>query len=713
MRAKLWPVLLLSAIFCLITLTTPSGSAAVGQLRLLFAATTQIVAGPLQLDMSVTPPVTRPGSTLTVSLTMSNRSSETAVPEIILTLPDGISLDRRVLPSATTLNMQTNSLSWQPVLSSEEVRELHLDLQADVADFSRPERMITVTLRYGSWSETASATVWVGMAPQASITMTPSRASVGQPVQLVANLSGPGPFAQTWLLGDGRVVDADDPVIVYALPGTYHVTLQAANPLAAVSASKLITVIAEPSAYFRPQITQAGVNQPITFNNRSGGQPPLRYQWDFGDGNSSSESQPSHEYQVAGTYVVRLTVANDFGQAEALWPVTVGLPPLADMLLDESGQAGEPVYGEAFGDDTVTSFTWDMGDGHILDGARISHVYQRGGNYWVTLTAGNTYAQSRVSRWVHIEAGTTYIFLPLIAGNETEGELSLDLLPYDPGDPFENVEEEFEVVSLQPLNLPRSATPAEQLYYYINTARQMFEVAPLNHVYELTVAAQRHTEDMAANHFTGHTGTDGTTPPMRLLIYGYPYGYGGEVTAWGVERALKAVEFWLNSPPHRRILLNQAITDVGVGYTVDYNSPNVWYWTAEFGSPSLPLVEVTLPAAPPVELPPIRLLEPAPDITFTTGLSYVIFAWEWPDALSSDEHFVVYWLDEDGEQRLSTVTRPLLGTQYQLRLLTSMLATKPTTTSGRYNWLVRLEKTENGEALIESERRPIQITVPR
>jgi uncharacterized protein YkwD/PKD repeat protein len=715
MRAKLWPVLLLCAIFCLIALTAvpPGRVAAVTQLRLLFDTSSEVSLGSLQLELSVTPAVTRPGTSLTLSLTVANRALEAAVPEVVILLPAGISLDRRSLPSATTLNLQTNSLGWQPLVGPQEVRELVLNVQVDVADFSQPERLITATLRHGHLSETASTQVWVGLAPQATISISPTRASIGQPVQLVANLGGPGPFSQQWHLGDGRIVDADNPVIVYGAPGTYHVTLQVANPLGAVMASKLVTIGAEPAAHFRPEPAQIGINQPVTFINQSGGQSPLQYQWDFGDGFASSERQPNHSYQETGTYLVRLTVSNNFGTAEALWPVTVGQPPLAEILLDEVGRAGEPVHGEGFGDGSVTSFHWDMGDGHSLDGARISHVYQRSGYYWVTLTARNNYAQTQSSRWIFIESGTTYLFLPLVIAGESDDDRQ-EFIPAHLQDAFVEPETPIEAVSLQPLNLPRSATPAEQLYYYINSARQMFDLAPLNPVYELTVAAQRHAEDMAGNHFTGHTGSDGTTPPMRLQLYGYPYGYGGEVTAWGLEKALKAVEFWLNSPPHRRILLNQAISDVGVGYAVDYNSPNVWYWTAEFGSPSLPVVEVTLPEPPePPQLPPVALLEPAPDIIVTASLNYVIFTWEWSDSLRSDQHFVLYWLDGEQELPLGTVSRPLLGSQYQLRLLASLLAPAPGTPSGQYHWQVRLVNTEDGRTLSESEPRPIQIIVPR
>lgn len=43
------------------------------------------------------------------------------------------------------------------------------------------------------------------------------------------------------------------------------------------------------------------------FNNQSTG--ALSYYWDFGDGNTSTEENPRHLYQEAGTYEVTLTVS--------------------------------------------------------------------------------------------------------------------------------------------------------------------------------------------------------------------------------------------------------------------------------------------------------------------------------------------------------------------------------------------------------------------
>jgi PKD repeat protein len=48
----------------------------------------------------------------------------------------------------------------------------------------------------------------------------------------------------------------------------------------------------------------------------SGGFEPYSYQWDFGDGNTSTEERPIHTYSSEGTYTVTLTVTDDRGNSD-------------------------------------------------------------------------------------------------------------------------------------------------------------------------------------------------------------------------------------------------------------------------------------------------------------------------------------------------------------------------------------------------------------
>jgi hypothetical protein len=172
-------------------------------------------------------------------------------------------------------------------------------------------------------------------------------------------------------------------------------------------------------------------------------------------------------------------------------------------------------------------------------------------------------------------------------------------------------------------------------------------------------------------------------------------------------RALEAVEFWLNSPPHRRILLNRNATEVGVGYTVSFNAPNVWYWTAEFGNPTLPPPVVELPAPPPVPDPILELVGPTPNSYFATGLAPLTFSWRWSNALTAEQQFVVYLIGEDNRPLpIGSVFHAAAEQQYQLVVPGGNL------TAGDYVWQVQLQNRAGGQALFTSDNWPLNLLRP-
>lgn len=631
------------------------------------------ISGPVQLDVKITPPISAPGEMLELSFTLVNLDQMTHTPEISLQLPPNLRLDVTRLPAGLTANLAAHRLDWLPVLAANGGRQqFSLPLRVETADILNPEQRITAVLKLNNTIREASTSIWVGIPPRIVGLNIPAQVAVGLPVQLGAETTGPGPISQSWQLGDGRRVDVNDPVIVYPAAGVYDVTLTAGNPLASDTARRQITVIPHPAAQFRVEDDTVGAGHSVFFRNESGGQPPLTYRWEFGDGSVSDAVNPSHQYQSPGVYPVSLTIENAYGRSQAFGAVTVGEPPLADLLLPATAVTGLPVEGQAFGDQSVTEFVWDMGNGRSQEGAQLQYVYHQPGDYYVTLTAFNAYGSVQVSRWLRVEQGIVSTFLPLVLKLEAgmsaaEGidPLGIVLEPVDLDGPF----------VLEPLDIPADSSPAERLFVYINEARRQFDLPALQYVHVLSVAAQRHAADMAAYGYTGHTGSDGSFPAERLLWHGYGRAYAGEATAWGFEQARQAVEFWINSPGHRAILLNRFATDVGVAFVVDYDAPNVWYWTAEFGNNSGGAAAPTLrPGGPANGLMALN----------TTPLEFV---WNWPVPLTGDQRFTVYLQGGGQSVALGSVAQPYLGTRYRLQTAVADL----TPLTGELTWQVRLE----------------------
>ncbi|NME66446.1 S8 family serine peptidase [Flammeovirga aprica] len=65
----------------------------------------------------------------------------------------------------------------------------------------------------------------------------------------------------------------------------------------------------DPSGEFTKPADVAYVNRPIDFIYNSGG--ATTYAWDFGDGGTSTEKDPTYTYTTAGTYIVKLEVDNN------------------------------------------------------------------------------------------------------------------------------------------------------------------------------------------------------------------------------------------------------------------------------------------------------------------------------------------------------------------------------------------------------------------
>lgn len=110
-----------------------------------------------------------------------------------------------------------------------------------------------------------------------------------------------------------------------------------------------------------------------------------------------------------------------------------------------------------------------------------------------------------------------------------------------------------------------------------NAARAEAGCGDLRVDLRLAASAQGHAEDMSDNGYFSHTSQDGREFDDRIRAEGHP-SPGGENIAAGQETADEVVAAWMESPGHRRNILDCSFTSIGVGYDPDGD-----HWVQNFG----------------------------------------------------------------------------------------------------------------------------------
>jgi PKD repeat protein len=104
--------------------------------------------------------------------------------------------------------------------------------------------------------------------------------------------------------------------------------------------SGYIVVGLAPVADFDALYAYNTVPATVEFRDLSTGTGPLSYAWEFGDGATSTEQNPLHNYIRQGLYTVKLTVTNVYGSSSETKTeyIAIGLAPRADFT-------GQPTTG--------------------------------------------------------------------------------------------------------------------------------------------------------------------------------------------------------------------------------------------------------------------------------------------------------------------------------------------------------------------------------
>ncbi|WP_161808363.1 PKD domain-containing protein [Zhouia amylolytica] len=194
-----------------------------------------------------------------------------------------------------------------------------------------------------------------------------------------------------WDFGDGNTSTEQNPTHVYTDTINAEIKLKVIDITGEENTITKTFSVQSPKAKFNanPTIGQA-IPHTVFFTDNS--TLPDTWEWDFGDGSTSTAQNPIHSYTAAGDYTVNLTVKDTMNgcvdKATDLIKIVIpkaqfsadtrsGCGPLTVSFTDES---------TIDGNDTVGEWLWDFGDGNTSTAQNPIHTYAATGIYDVSLT---------------------------------------------------------------------------------------------------------------------------------------------------------------------------------------------------------------------------------------------------------------------------------------------------------------------------------------
>ncbi|MDD3622079.1 MAG: PKD domain-containing protein [Methanofollis sp.] len=252
------------------------------------------------------------------------------------------------------------------------------------------------------------------------------------------------PTSWAWEFGDGNTSTEQNPIYEYTAPGLYTVNLTISNGTRTDTETKVdyINVTAAPpalAANFTADPLNGTAPLSVGFTDLSEG-APTSWLWDFGDGNTSTEQNPTYEYAAPGLYTVNLTVSD--GTTEDSLEKQDYIEVTAPLVVISADFSAMPTTGTtplevAFTDlseGPVTSWLWDFGDGNTSTEQNPTYTYATADTYDVSLTVSD--------------------------GTETETEIKPGYISVMPG---EEVTPEEEMTPEEEITPEEEETPEEEV----------------------------------------------------------------------------------------------------------------------------------------------------------------------------------------------------------------------------------------------------------
>ncbi|MFY0672096.1 MAG: PKD domain-containing protein [Bacteroidia bacterium] len=244
-----------------------------------------------------------------------------------------------------------------------------------------------IVIQFGNVKDSTSQTVVINSIPKANFSFNNVCATDSASFINTSSIATGTINSYEWKFGDGNRSTALSPKHAYNSENTYSVTLTAVGSGGCIdSASKNVTAFELPVADF--SLSNACLGSSVSFNNSSSiTTGTLTFNWQFGNGFSSSQKNPNYNYSNNGTYTVKLTTTSNNGCVAAdSQNVTIHPKPVANFtaLNQCSNKAISFTNTSTISAGTV-SYQWKFGDGNRSTAINPSHKYSSAGSYSVTL----------------------------------------------------------------------------------------------------------------------------------------------------------------------------------------------------------------------------------------------------------------------------------------------------------------------------------------
>ena len=274
-------------------------------------------------------------------------------------------------------------------------------------------RQTEVTANAGG--QTATATVEVDAAPTATLSVTSTTPTSGQPTifSVTVNAGSNPVTAVTLDFGDGQsqslgaATGSTSPSHIYDSPGTYVATLTVVDSegQSITTSTSVVVLSAGPLDVTLSTSGTLQVNEVVIFTATatptSGTTTIDRYAWNFGDGTtvSTNGNSTSHVYTSSGLKTASVTVtAAD--ESTGTGVININIQPTTPINVNLTASPSPATEDEAVlltatvtgSTVPIATYAWDFGDetSSTTTGNAVTHVYSTPGQVFPAVTATNT-----------------------------------------------------------------------------------------------------------------------------------------------------------------------------------------------------------------------------------------------------------------------------------------------------------------------------------